>query len=418
MHARRYAVGVGEIRAGQIHLFYLFDVAESVDLQAIPGLISGATVAAKLLPKQATPAYVQYEKPPLSFDGEVVGIGEVEGFRPRVRLYDYGVVSVALTRSFSGNWNDLVALGQTLIESDEFEQRAEAMCRTTVDRLRPALIGPRTAFLSEDYLVYLVSELDRPQSADELLAARGNDIAVMLRGERQPLSEQEKATILTHRISYLADDLVVPTWNAAFVYDSPVGAHAALEILEFANSQLLESRYYDERLDNELAAIYARLQRPRWYDQWIGSRYTRAARQVHALFIDVSEVTDRTGNALKFIGDIYAARLFWLVADRLGLGTWKADIEGKLKTLDDIYRFAVEESSISRGQFLELTIVLILIFELLLFFMGVMQRTRTAIARCRKGRATVRQTASSKAFRGPPQYRPMRCPRGSRRCLA
>lgn len=55
------------------------------------------------------------------------------------------------------------------------------------------------------------------------------------------------------------------------------------------------------------------------------------------------------------------------------MSTWKADVEGKLKTLDDIYRFAVEQSSMSRGQFLELTIVLILVFELVLFFMGVMR---------------------------------------------
>jgi hypothetical protein len=170
----------------------------------------------------------------------------------------------------------------------------------------------------------------------------------MLRGERQPLSDQEQTAIFSRRIFYLANDLVVPAWNAAFVYDTATGAQTALEILEFANSQLLEVRYYDERLDRELASIYADLQRPRWHDRWIGSRYARAARQVHSLFIEVNEVTDRTQNALKFIGDIYAARLFWLAADCLGLSTWKAEVEGKLKTLDDIYRFAVEQSSMSR----------------------------------------------------------------------
>jgi hypothetical protein len=179
--------------------------------------------------------------------------------------------------------------------------------------------------------------------------------------------------VLKHRISYLANDLVIPTWNAAFVYDTPTGMLAALEILEFANSQLLEYRDYDERLDNQLTAIYARLRSPRWHDQWLSSRYTRAAREVHALFVDVNELTDRTENALKFIGDIYAVRVFTLVGDRLGLGSWKAEVEAKLKTLDDIYRFAVEQSSMSRGQFLELTIVLILIFELVLIFLGVMQ---------------------------------------------
>ena len=45
--------------------------------------------------------------------------------------------------------------------------------------------------------------------------------------------------------------------------------------------------------------------------------------------------------------DIYASRLFSRVADRLGLETWKANVQEKLKTLDDVYRFATEQSSIS-----------------------------------------------------------------------
>ena len=145
-----------------------------------------------------------------------------------------------------------------------------------------------------------------------------------------------------------------------------------LEIMEFANSQLLEFRYYDQLLDQRLASIYGMLEHPRWYDQWIGSRYTRAARQVHSLFIDVNELTDRTENALKFIGDIYAARLFRLVAERLGLDNWKGNVQNKLKTVDDIYRFAADQSAVARGNFLELTIVLILILEFVLLMLGVM----------------------------------------------
>lgn len=75
---------------------------------------------------------------------------------------------------------------------------------------------------------------------------------------------------------------MVPTWNAAFVYDTPAGAQAALEIVEFANSQLLQFRYYDELLDNELASIYANIKRtPHWYDALFGRHHARAARQVH-----------------------------------------------------------------------------------------------------------------------------------------
>jgi len=359
------------IRAGQIVAFYLFDVAETIHLKRLTAVAGGPATKAKLAPKPATPAYVQYENPPLSFDGATVDIPELDGFQVRFRAYDYGVISVGLSRAFSGDWSELLAVGQTLIESPELEQRAEDVCRRFVDRIKPALEGLRPAFLSEDYLAYVIHELETPLSAEDVIAQHGDTIATMLRGERQPLSGQEKQKILRHRISYLSDDLVIPTWNAAFVYDTPAGAQAALEIFEFANSQLLEFRYYDQLLDNRLASIYSRLQHPKWYQTWIGARYTRAAQQVHSLFIDVNELTDRTENTLKFIGDIYAARLFLLVGDRLGLTTWKANVQEKLETLDDIYRFAVEQTSMSRGQFLELTVVLILVLELVLIFMGV-----------------------------------------------
>ena len=113
------------------------------------------------------------------------------------------------------------------------------------------------------------------------------------------------------------------------------------------------------------------MQEKRWYDWIVGRHYARAARRVHALFIDVNELTDRTENALNFIGDVYAARLFTLAGARLDLERWKTSVGEKLKTLDDIYRFSVEQVSMSRGQFLELTVVAILVIELVLLFAGI-----------------------------------------------
>ncbi len=359
------------IQSGLVTVFYLFDVAEAVDLAGVAKALGAETAKARLAPKPVTPGYIQYQQPPVLVDGEAVQMAELDGFRVRFKLYDYGVVSLALTRPFAGRWVDLIALGQRLLGSDELEQRAEQYCRALVQRLDGVMVAPRARFLSEDYVVFAVTALERPLTAEELLDLHGDEIALLLAGERQALSRQERDEILRHRISYLADDLVVPTWNAAFVYDTEAGVQAALEIFEFANSQLLEFRYYDDLLDNELGRIYAELQRPRWYDAFAPRRYTRAANQLHSLFIDVNELTDKTENALKMVGDIYAARLFSLVAARLGLDRWKENVREKLKTLDDIYRFAVEQTGMSRGHFLELTIVLILVFELILFFMGI-----------------------------------------------
>jgi hypothetical protein len=37
---------------------------------------------------------VQYRQPPITIDGEAIGLGDALGFRVRFKLYDYGVISV------------------------------------------------------------------------------------------------------------------------------------------------------------------------------------------------------------------------------------------------------------------------------------------------------------------------------------
>jgi len=359
------------ILAGQVTAFFQYEAAEAIDLQAVAALV-GRTARAKLTPK-ATPSYVQYQQPPLTIDGDALGVPEALGFSVRVKLFDYGVVSVALSRPLPSSWHELLDQALAWHDDPRLAGSCEALCHDLISRLQPAMTAPRTELVTEDYLVFAITELANRPTAEALLEERGEDIARILRGEREPLSRQERDEVLRNRISYLQTDLLVPTWNAAFVYDTESGVQAATEILEFANSQLLEFRYYDSLLDRELAKIYAQLQTPRWFQGWGGRRYTRAAQHVHALFIDVNELTDRAENALKVAGDIYTARVLTLTSARLGLDQWKANVREKLKTLDDIYRFAVEQTAMARGEVLELMIVLILVFELVLFFMGIMR---------------------------------------------
>src|SRR4030095_4142054 len=166
---------------------------------------------------------------------------------------------------------------------------------------------------------------------------------------------------------------VVPAYNAAFVLDTEPAARGILEILEVVNSQLLEFRYHDELLETELTAIYSALQKPKWSDRYVGRRPTRAARRLHSLFVDINELTERMENAFKRVGDVYSAGLFSLAGARLGLDAWKQNVQEKLKTLDEIYRFSVEQTGMSQGNLLELVIVLILILELGLLLAGIMK---------------------------------------------
>ncbi|MBP7778817.1 MAG: hypothetical protein KA371_17005 [Acidobacteria bacterium] len=359
--------------SGRVTAFFLYDVAEAVDLDAVGALLGGAGQSARFAARSPVPAYVRYTQPPVQVDADVLGGPLIDGWTGRVKVYDYGVVSLALSRPFEGTWADLIALSQELMSGAPIDAKAEETCRAAAAQLRPALREARDTFLSEDYFVFGLTSIDGAPAAAQVLASHGEDIARLVRGETEALSAQERDDVLRHRLSYFASDLVVPSWNGAFVYDNEAGLTGALEILEFGNSQLLQFRYYDHRLDLELQKIYALLQAPKWYEAWIGRRYNAAARELHGVFIDVNELTDRTENALKLVGDVYAARLLGLAAARLGVDVWKDAVKDKLKTLDDIYRFAVDQTTMARGEILEASIVLILVFELVLFFMGIMK---------------------------------------------
>lgn len=362
------------IRSAQITAFYLFEVSESVALDRLPGLLQATAQRARLTSKPAVPSYVRYQVPPLQVDGESIGFQTVNGYQARFKIFDYGVVSLALTRSFSGAWEELTGIAHQISAGNALEGEAERLARELVHRMQPALDQPRDRFLSEDFVVFSVNADAQSAPAEQLLEESGTQIAQLLRAEIEPLSTQERQEVLRHRMSYLANDLVVLTWSSAFVYDTEEGIQGAQEIMEYSNSQLLQFRYYDRLLDDQLAAIYRELEGTLSYrNWWPPRRYTHPARRVHALFIDVNELTDRTENALKLVGDVYAARLLALANSRLGVTSWRESVKDKLKTLDGIYRFAVDQTGMERGELLELAIVVILVFELVLFFMGIMK---------------------------------------------
>ena len=126
-----------------------------------------------------------------------------------------------------------------------------------LDQLRatlgPALRRPSATTVEEDYLIAGVQAFDARPTGAELLTRV--DLVPLLSGEQRPLSDGARHDLLRQRFSYYTDDLVVLTWDRAFIYE-PRGDSDVLDVLEVANAQLLEMRYYDELLDDELPRMY------------------------------------------------------------------------------------------------------------------------------------------------------------------
>jgi hypothetical protein len=352
---------------GSVLVLIQFDVCEELLLDRLQQTISARTVQLPSM-KHSVPAYVRYQRPPVVEPLQALVLESGERLEGEIKYYDYGVVSVVYQLPFAGDWDGLVRLASRWVWDVDFASHVEPLVRQKLQRAASSMVKPYARWLSEDYFIFHVREVAGGPAADELVRDNVLRISQIVRGDRLNLSARECAEVLQSQISYYTSDVAVIGWNAAFLYDSTAGAETAIQLLEYANSQLLEFRHYDELLSEILDGVYNSLEQKKgMFSRW---RLARSATSLHTVLLDVEELTERADNAIKFLSDMFAARLYKLAAQKVGVPDYKDLVERKLKTADDLYNFMVEQFNQSRAFFLEATVVLILLVELFYFFKG------------------------------------------------
>ncbi len=356
----------GTALKGSVLALMLHDIAEEIRLEPLRQTLGAQRVERSF--KHATPEYVRFEQPPVIERLEPITLAGGERLTPQIKYYDYGVISVVLEFPFECNWDGLVRLASRWVPSAELEQAALQIVRGRLDKIAPAIVRRYSNWLSEDYYIFHLSEVEGNPRGLDFLSERLPQIAQVLRGEQVPLSRSEYEDVQQASLSYYPNDLVSVGWNAALVYDTPAGAQTAIQILEYANSQLLEFRHYDELLTRELAGVYARVkERSSMVRRW---RMRSEAMRLNSVTIEVTELVERADNAIKFVSDMFSARLYRLAAAKVGVPEYKDLVNEKLKTAENLYRFLIDEFHQSRGFVLEVMVVIILIIELAYVFKG------------------------------------------------
>jgi len=84
----------------------------------------------------------------------------------------------------------------------------------------------------------------------------------------------------------------------------------------------------------------------------------------------VIELTERMDNSIKFLSDMFYARLYRLASAKVGGPDYRNLVEQKLKTAGELNQFMREQFHQSRGFVLELMVVVILVIELFYLFRG------------------------------------------------
>jgi hypothetical protein len=351
---------------GSVLVLIQFDVCEEINLDALRDIFGARRQEASF--KHPAPGYVRFERAPVVEPVEPLMLESGERLDVQIKYYDYGVLSVVFELPFSGDWDTLVRLASRWVWDTDFTSFAQKIVKQKIERARPALVKLYDSWLHEDYFVFHVRDIAGNPSAAELLSTQGGRIAQIVRGENVPLSDGEQQEIMQSKISYYPNDLAVISWNGAFLYDSAAGAETVIQLLEYANSQLLEFRHYDELLTRELQSVYDFMDKGSGI--WARWRTARRATRLHTVLLDVDELTERADNAIKFLSDMFSARLYKVAASKIGVTDYKNLVNQKVHTAEELYRFMVEQFHQSRAFVLELMVVIILIIDLIWLFKG------------------------------------------------
>jgi hypothetical protein len=360
---------------GSATVYRQYDVGYAIDLERVSEAL-GTSTRGRARPARLEAQALQIRNPPLVVElGERDVVVADQSYRASLsaRVFDFGVCSLQLRVVAPPllGWTRFAEFGRGVDDAREITQGLDREMGSLLARMGTAVVRPAIAPLSEEYVVFRIDRLAADgahASASELLTDQR--LAPLLLGERRSLSQSALHELLPHRFSYYADDLTVLSWDNALIVEPRSDDRDVEYILEFANAQLLELRLYDAHLDAELPALYERVAaaRGRRIPPLTG-RFRTVLADLHARVADITEIVERVENALKVTNDVYLARIYAASLELFRERSWRRGIERKLEILRETYTMLHTEAQSTRLELLELSIVLLIIFEIVLSFL-------------------------------------------------
>jgi hypothetical protein len=357
------------IQSGTCYATFAYDAARSIDLDAAERRILESTQRDTIKHRRRAPSYFEYQPPPLRVTQETEAI-KIGSFitRPSVDLmvYDFGAVAVIYALPLEGEFPILLDLSAELYDNELLLADSRRRAGQLINDLGNTAAQANLAPVVEDYVIFHIDSFDLSFDPGPFLSENSPLIAQILRAEKQRLSDQEVEDALSASIAFGVDDITIIDWNAALLVDRE--GEDVRAVLEFANVELLEMRYLDQKLDRALDAAYETLSKRSWSLPRLIGYYGADLRRVAELQVDNAILFEGVNNTLKLLGDQYLARLYRLANRRFHLDEWDASIFRKLETLESIYEKISDQAANRRMEFLEWVIIILIAFSIALEF--------------------------------------------------
>lgn len=350
-----------------IQVYRLFDVAEEIDLEKVEKILGYGRPTSRMRLSRIRPKSIQLVNPPVAVElGKSTiktGGKDLEVYFGG-KIYDLGVIGIIMRVPLppEAGYNEILDLAVELYNDESLEAVFVRQIDHVRSALREALHKEAFSGFVEDFTIYYFTQWN----ADW-------DPVLLLLAEKEPVSEQLRREIMRNSFSYGLDDLTVITWDSALVCD-PTGSNDIPDLLEFANAQLLELRYYDHLLSGELAKMYSAIEEAEMVASFrrLG-HYRRIMGQLMELIADITEIIDRIENSLKVTEDIFYARLYGAALSLFRTRTWAESIDRKISIISQSYSMLSSRIINQRSELLELTIIALIFLEVVLGVLGFMK---------------------------------------------
>lgn len=347
-----------------IWIYRLFDVAEEIKLDEVEKILSHDRQTSRMVLSRIRPKSIRLTNPPVAVE---LGEQDVSTGARKLRasftakIYDLGVIGIIMRIPLTGcdGYEEIKRLAVELYNSEAIEPYFLQQLANIREALSRALVKEEYTGFVEDFVIYYFREWQKDW-----------DPAPLLLAEDEPLSPEVRRETLRNSFSYGLEDLAIITWDSALVYDA-AGSNDIPDLLEFANSQLLELRYYDSLLSGQMGKMYEAIEAAGQAGSFRQlNRYRRIMNQLAELIVDITEITERIDNSLKVTEDVFYARVYSAALSTFRTRAWAESIDRKISIITQSYTMLSNRLVNRRSELLELTIILLILLELIL---GVVQ---------------------------------------------
>lgn len=343
-----------------LRFYRIYDIGLEIDLDWLEKELARSFTTARTGFLRVKPTSILMDVPPLTIDlGQSVVQKEGRTFDLKVsaRIFDIGAISLCFVYERPESdfelleGTGLLFAGQEGL-SDLFMSHLDTLVKILKPHSRGFALNPD---FFEYYTVYLMDWMD--SSIDPL---------PLLAGEKREFSPQMAEEIFKDSQAYTKEDIAILSWDSALLCN-PDSPSDLFDLIEFANVQVFELRYYDRELSRQMGKMYEDIVlADKLSPLRRRQRYRKIMMQLMQNNAELSEITEKVNNLVKVTEDAYYARVYASVLKTLKSSQWSESVSHKIKIIRDNYSMLSEEVRIQHSNYLEWIVIGLIALEIVM----------------------------------------------------